>query len=171
MSQRTLLGTQVQIYGWNLGHVGNLASSLNLSKSYAPLIVEKVYIWHYHQHNLFSFDWMILEFADNVDMDEVFDEFENWPDEVICSPAGSTRRTIVVNPVICVPFPVTLSNAYISTVIYIWTWVPGRVLWDPKRTHPWVHALGWDLGSKFWTPLLCYKIYAFALNFFKCLYM
>ena len=45
-----------------------------------PLIVEKAYIWLYYQHKSFSFDWIILELAEKVYIDEVLDEFENWPD-------------------------------------------------------------------------------------------
>ena len=36
-----------------------------------------------HNHNSFSFDWMFLKLAGKVDMDEILDEFENWPDQII----------------------------------------------------------------------------------------
>ena len=48
-----------------------------------PWLLKRAYIWLYHQHNLFSFDQIILEFGDKVGMDEVFDEFENCPDQII----------------------------------------------------------------------------------------
>ena len=57
---------------------GQIASFV---KSYAPLIVVKAFI--YHQHNSFSFDWIILELADKVDMGEVLDEFEKRPDLIV----------------------------------------------------------------------------------------
>ena len=36
-----------------------------------------------HKHNLFSFDWMIIVLADKVDMNDISDKFENWPDPII----------------------------------------------------------------------------------------
>ena len=47
-----------------------------------PLIVKKAFVCLCHQHNSFSFDRICLKLADKVDMDEILDEFENWPDRV-----------------------------------------------------------------------------------------
>ena len=47
-----------------------------------PLIIDKAYISLYSQHNSVSFDRIILKLAE-VDMDEVLDEFENRPDQII----------------------------------------------------------------------------------------
>ena len=44
----------------------------------------------YHQNNLFSFDWIILKLADKVDMDEVFNKFENCQDQIIYFRVTST---------------------------------------------------------------------------------
>ena len=104
---------------------------------------------------------MILEFADKVAMDEVVDEFENWPDEVICSPIGSTRRTIVVNPVVCVPVPVTLSNAYISTVIYHGAFIFGLGYLGGSSEIPKEHTPGFMPWGGTWgqnLEHLCYVI-------------
>ena len=79
---------------------------------------------------------------------------------VFRSPSRSTRRAIVVTPVVRVCVPVTvpvilresLSNTYISTVSYhrafiSWTLVSGRVFWDSKWTHSWFHARGGARGQ------------------------
>ena len=36
-----------------------------------------------HHHNSFSFDQMFLKLADKVDMDEILNKFENWPEWII----------------------------------------------------------------------------------------
>ena len=58
--------------------------------TYVSLIVKKSLYLTYHQHNLFSFDWIILKLADKVDMDEVLDKFENCPDQIIYFRVTST---------------------------------------------------------------------------------
>ena len=50
------------------GQIGSFVIELH------PL--EKAYILLYHQHSLFSFDWIILKLADKVDMDKVLDKCE-----------------------------------------------------------------------------------------------
>ena len=50
---------------------------------YVPLIAEKASVWLCHQHNSFSFDMIFLTLADKVDIDEILDVFENWPDRII----------------------------------------------------------------------------------------
>ena len=37
----------------------------------------------FHLHNSFSFDRIHLKLADKVDMDEISEEFKNWPDRII----------------------------------------------------------------------------------------
>ena len=49
-----------------------------------PLVVEKASIRLCYQHNSFSLDGMFLKLADKVDMYEIFNEFETWPDQIIC---------------------------------------------------------------------------------------
>ena len=48
-------------------------------KSYIPLIPEKASACLCHQHNSFSFARMFLKLADKVEMDEISNKFENWP--------------------------------------------------------------------------------------------
>ena len=48
-----------------------------------PLDCWKASVWLCHQHNSFNFDRIILTLADKMDMDEIWDEFENWPNRII----------------------------------------------------------------------------------------
>ena len=52
-----------------------------INLSYIPFIAEKVS--DCHQHNLLSFDRIFLQLTDKVEMDEVLDEFENCPGQII----------------------------------------------------------------------------------------
>ena len=54
--------------------------SLILELHVIPTTGEKASVWLCHQGNLFSFHQIFLKFADKMNMDEIWDEFENWPD-------------------------------------------------------------------------------------------
>ena len=54
-----------------------------INLSYVPLIVENASVCLCHQCNSFSFDWLFLKLADKVDMDEILNKFDNWPDQII----------------------------------------------------------------------------------------
>ena len=76
------LADELELDG-NLGQIWKTARSHPLSKNYVPLIVAKSYIWLYHQHKLFSFDWIIPELVDKVGINEVLYEFETCQDQII----------------------------------------------------------------------------------------
>ena len=47
------------------------------------MIAKKAPVRLCYQHNSFRFDWFFQKLADKVEMDEVSDEFETWPDQII----------------------------------------------------------------------------------------
>ena len=53
------------------------------SKVSSPWLLKKASVWIYHRYNSFSFDQMFLKRGDNVDINEICDKFENWPDRMI----------------------------------------------------------------------------------------
>ena len=48
------------------------------------MIAEKAFVCFCYQHVLFSFYLFFLKLVDKVDMDETSNEFEIWPDQIIC---------------------------------------------------------------------------------------
>ena len=65
---------------WTSLKTGQIRS---LVLEFIPFIAEKASVWLCHQHNSIGFDQMFLKLPEQVDMDEILDEFENWPDQIM----------------------------------------------------------------------------------------
>ena len=111
-------------------------------KELRPLDCEKkkeAFIWLYHQRNSFNFDWIILELADKVEMDEVLNEFKNCPDQVICFRVTTIwfLKMPIFDLVIRMTPPVLIRSSlmYIKFVLKFWWHLDHEVIqcilfWD-----------------------------------------
>ena len=110
---------------WTSLKTGQIRS---LVLEFIPFIAEQASVWLCHQHNSIGFDQMFLKLPEQVDMDEILEEFENWPDQImdlrVMSLIAVKASWPLFDFVISVTCSVLLESSWNLQIR--WTWMKSR---------------------------------------------